>query len=247
MRDRRLGFRHPLGDHAAHGRQFDRFRRGRFRHDGGPRRGADRFGRGRSRGEHGVDIGLDDPPPGPAAAYDGEIEPRLGRHAPGERACRDPLFRRGTGGRRFGCALRGGFYGGYGFLRRRRRVRDGGRVLALGDQDADHGVDRNPFGALGHDDLAQHALVDRFDLHRRLVGLDLGDDVPGLNGIALVLEPFGEVSLGHGRRQCRHQDIDRHRMSCLGSVRAQPRYSTSLAARTTSSTWGSARRSRLAA
>jgi hypothetical protein len=58
----------------------------------------------------------------------------------------------------------------------------------------------------GHEDLAERALVDGLDLHRRLVGLDLGDDVAGLDGLAFLLQPFGEVALLHGRRQRRHQD-----------------------------------------
>ena len=53
-------------------------------------------------------------------------------------------------------------------------------------------------------------LVDRLDLHRRLVGLDLGDHVARLDGVALLLEPLGEVADLHGRRQGGHQDVDRH-------------------------------------
>ena len=67
-----------------------------------------------------------------------------------------------------------------------------------------------PSVPLGHQDLAKRALVDRLDLHGGLVGLDLGDDVAGLDRVALVLQPLGEVALGHGRRQGRHQDLDRH-------------------------------------
>ena len=58
-------------------------------------------------------------------------------------------------------------------------------------------------------DLAERALVDRLDLHGRLVGLDLGDDVAGLTVSPSFLS-HGEVALGHGRRQRRHQDLDRH-------------------------------------
>ena len=83
-------------------------------------------------------------------------------------------------------------------------------VLALLEQQGDRLVDLHALGAAGDQDLAERALVDRLDLHGRLVGLDLGDDVAGLDRVALVLEPLGEVALGHGRRQGRHQDLDRH-------------------------------------
>ncbi len=58
--------------------------------------------------------------------------------------------------------------------------------------------------------LPSGALVDRLDLHGRLVGLDLGDHVAGLDGVALLLQPLGEVALLHGRRERGHQDFDRH-------------------------------------
>ena len=59
-------------------------------------------------------------------------------------------------------------------------------------------------------DLADGALVHRLDLHRRLVGLDLGDDVPGGDMIALLDAPFRQRALLHRRRQSRHLDFDRH-------------------------------------
>ena len=43
--------------------------------------------------------------------------------------------------------------------------------------------------------LAEHAVVDGFVFHRRLVGLDLGDHIAGLDRVAFLLEPFGEVAL----------------------------------------------------
>ena len=58
--------------------------------------------------------------------------------------------------------------------------------------------------------LAMRALVHRFVFHRRLVGLDLGDDVTRLDLVALFLEPLGEVALFHRGRQRRHQDVDGH-------------------------------------
>ena len=42
--------------------------------------------------------------------------------------------------------------------------------------------------------------------HRRLVGLNLGDDVAGLDPLALSHKPLGELALLHSRRQRGHQD-----------------------------------------
>ena len=88
----------------------------------------------------------------------------------------------------------------------------GGRfdVLALAGQHRDHLVDRHVGGAFRHHDLGDGALVDRLDLHRRLVGLDLGDDVAGFDLVALLLQPLGKVALLHRGRQRRHEDVDRH-------------------------------------
>src|SRR5262249_35889852 len=59
-------------------------------------------------------------------------------------------------------------------------------------------------------DLAERAVVDRLDLHGRLVGLDLGDDVARLDLVALALDPLGEVPLLHRGRQRGHQHLNRH-------------------------------------
>ena len=84
------------------------------------------------------------------------------------------------------------------------------RVLAVRQDHRDRRVDRDVGGAFGDQDLAERALVDRLDLHGRLVGLDLGDDVAGLDRVALVLEPLGEVALLHRGRQRGHENFDRH-------------------------------------
>ncbi len=62
----------------------------------------------------------------------------------------------------------------------------------------------------GDQNFAERAFVRRLDFHRRLVGLDLGNDVAGLDLIALFLEPFGEIALLHGRRERGHENLDRH-------------------------------------
>ena len=58
--------------------------------------------------------------------------------------------------------------------------------------------------------LAHDALVHRLHFHSRLIGLDLSDDVAGLDGVADLLVPLGEIALGHGRRERGHQDLDGH-------------------------------------
>src|SRR5262249_28591596 len=74
--------------------------------------------------------------------------------------------------------------------------------------------------------------VGRLDLHGGLVGLDLGDDVAGLDLVALLLDPLGEVALFHGGRQRGHQYGDRHR--CSSARRNGTRASRSGHQRTTS-------------
>ena len=92
----------------------------------------------------------------------------------------------------------------------RRGALDVGGLLALAQDHRDRRVDRNVRGAFRNQNLAERALVDRFDLHGRFVGLDLGDDVAGLDRVALVLEPLGEVALLHCGRQRGHQHFNGH-------------------------------------
>ena len=58
--------------------------------------------------------------------------------------------------------------------------------------------------------LRDRAFVDRFELHRRLVGLDLGQDVAGRHAVAFLDQPFGERALFHRRRERGHLEFDRH-------------------------------------
>ena len=103
----------------------------------------------------------------------------------------------------------------------RRRCGDGARVLAVGQNHGDRGIDRDIVGAFRDHDLAEPPLVDGFDLHGGLVGLDLGDDIAGAHRVTLVLQPFGELALLHGRRQRGHQNRRRHVLSsCLSSARS---------------------------
>ena len=83
-------------------------------------------------------------------------------------------------------------------------------ILAFAEDHRDRRVDRNIIGAFRHQDLAERAFVDRLDFHGGLVGFDLGDHVAGFNGVAFLLQPFGEVALLHRRRQSGHQDRGWH-------------------------------------
>ena len=78
---------------------------------------------------------------------------------------------------------------------------------------SEHGNDAVHLHILGagrNDELRDPALIDRLDFHRRLVRLDLGDDVAGANLVAFLDEPFRQRALFHRRGKGGHQDIRRH-------------------------------------
>ena len=60
------------------------------------------------------------------------------------------------------------------FFRRLRHSRGSARILALAGNQRDHGADLHLVRAFGDEDLGDRAFVDRFEFHRRLVGLDFG-------------------------------------------------------------------------
>src|SRR6185295_14987557 len=74
-------------------------------------------------------------------------------------------------------------------------------------------VDLHALGPLGHQDLADFALVRRLHLHGGLVGLYFRDDVAGLDGLAFLDQPLRELALLHGGRQRGHQDLGRHALA----------------------------------
>src|SRR6185437_6290090 len=179
------------------------------------RRGARRRCRGSDAGggarrlrlaERRLDVGFDHAALRPAARELGEVEPGLLGHALGQRTGENAVAGTGAiGGRRrrrrrlwtdrrrrgSGCRLRRRGGGRRRLLGRflLRRLAGAGqrfRVLALLEQQGDDRVHLDALRALGNDDLAERALVDRLDLHRRLVGLDLGQDIAGLDGLALL-------------------------------------------------------------
>ena len=55
-----------------------------------------------------------------------------------------------------------------------------GHILALARHHRDRRADLHPVGAFGHQNLRDRAFVDRLELHRRFVGLDLGENVADL-------------------------------------------------------------------
>src|SRR5690606_34250787 len=87
---------------------------------------------------------------------------------------------------------------------------DRGRILTLLGDQRDHLAHLHAVRAFGNGDPGDGAFVDRLELHRRLVGLDLGEDVAGLHRVALLDQPLGQRALLHGGRQRRHLQFDRH-------------------------------------
>ena len=83
-------------------------------------------------------------------------------------------------------------------------------VLAFLRHHGDELIDGDVVGAFRHHDLGHDAVIDGLVFHGRLVGLDLGDHIAGLDRVALFLEPLGEIALLHGGRQRRHEDVDGH-------------------------------------
>src|ERR671914_622719 len=80
-----------------------------------------------------------------------------------------------------------------------------GRTLAICQQHRDRRVNLDLFSTFGHEDPGQRTLVYSLHFHRRLVGLDLSDDVASLDLLTFLDEPLGELALSHGRGQGRHQ------------------------------------------
>src|SRR6202050_2802805 len=91
-------------------------------------------------------------------------------------------------------------FGGRGLSRRTNR-----RARSIRNH-AHHGADRRHFA--GRDpDFRKHATRRRRHLHRHLVGLDLEQIIARLHRLAGRLEPLGDLSLGNGFADLRHQDV----------------------------------------
>ena len=83
-------------------------------------------------------------------------------------------------------------------------------VIAVLLQDGDGGVDRDPCRALGDQDLAKGSLIDGLELHRGLVGFDLGEDLTGFHLVAFLHQPFGQRAFLHRGRKSGHQYLNCH-------------------------------------
>jgi len=131
---------------------------------------------------------------------------RIRRHRGGRRRLRRFSLHR------FGCWLRLLF--GLGGLRRLFRFRfcslRRGDLFALFREHGNELADRNVLRSRGNDDLRHNTLVDGFNLHRRLVGFDLGDDVARRDLVAFLHQPFRERPHRHRGRQRGHCNVNRH-------------------------------------
>ena len=241
MRHCLLRQREPAGDglaHGVHGLEVVaalRIEREDFRIAHAARHGrAGSGGAPNTGGDGGLHVRLDDAPARPGAGNQRQVDAvllrqplrqRRGEHAArrtwrGGRGWRGPwcrcgggLLRRGLRLRRLrlrllrlGCGLRArrGQRGGIDL----RHLR---HILAVLGQHGDDGVHRHTLRALRHDDLRQHPLVGGLQLHDRLVRLDLGDHVAGVHLLAFLLQPAGDLALGHGGRERRHENGNGHR------------------------------------
>ena len=96
------------------------------------------------------------------------------------------------------------------FCSARRRASGRLGALAFAGDEGDDRADLHLVGAFGNEDLRDRAFVDRLELHGRLVGLDLGEQISGGDGVAFLDQPFGERALLHRRRQSGHLEFDGH-------------------------------------
>jgi hypothetical protein len=85
-----------------------------------------------------------------------------------------------------------------------------GHVLTFFYKNGDGAVDLHALGAFGHEDLAHDAFVHGLEFHRGLVGLDLGEDVPGGDGVTLLHQPFGERTFLHRGGERGHENFGCH-------------------------------------
>jgi hypothetical protein len=136
------------------------------------------------------------------------------RRASGEAKTRAPSAAAGAAGAGVAAARGsrrgGGGFGGGAAAAASRRAADIVGAFALFQKNGDGGVDLHALGAFFYKDLADHALVHGLEFHRGLVGLDLGEDVARVHGVAFLDQPFGERAVLHGGAERGHQDLGGH-------------------------------------
>jgi hypothetical protein len=114
--------------------------------------------------------------------------------------------------------------GRFGVLHRRR---SGHGCFGLGQQrrdvlirfpdDPDDRSDRHRGPRFDHD-LPYDPTLQGLDIHIGLVGLDLRQDIAGLDAIAFLHLPLEQPALFHGRAELRHYDFGCHAFPALQGV-----------------------------
>ncbi len=235
MRDQRLSRCQALGDGLAHGIvrrlyitagriEQPRIRQRRHARNACATRGGGCTGSSRPGGAgfRALHIGLDDTAARAAAGQYRQVDTLGGGNAPGQGRGEEASAvgfrgrcRRSSGFGRFRFRRDFRLHRRLDVFHRGRNIHDGIGLLTFIQQHRDGSVDLHAFAAFRHQDLADLALVHRFEFHRGLVGLDFGQDVAGFYGVAFFHQPFGQLALLHGGRKRGHQDVGGHKsMPC---------------------------------
>ena len=99
---------------------------------------------------------------------------------------------------------------------RRCGTREHGRNVFVGCGNHADQLTHGRRRVLGHEARTQHAVATRDELHDRLVRLDFREHVAALHDVALVLVPFHQAPLFHGRRERFHHHLGSHRQDSGG-------------------------------
>ena len=227
VRDGLLRLGEAAGDRLAHHRE-----RAHLRRASSPGRRALRGGRGGDAARReALEVARDDAAVGPRAGDAVEVEAALARElADVGRRLDAPAWSPGSGRGRSGAATaqgraaasgagaagacgggsEPGRQAGAGAGSGARPPRRTAEMSSPGSPTIGDGLAELHHGAGGGEDLEQRALVEGAELHRRLVGLDLGEEVVDGDGVALLLVPRADLALLHGRGELRHLEDLRH-------------------------------------
>jgi hypothetical protein len=99
------------------------------------------------------------------------------------------------------------------FRRLRVRAAEGLHVLALLRDHRNWRIYRDIVGSARHQNLRKRAVVDSLDLHCRLVGFDLGEDIARAHCVTFFFQPLRKPALLHRRRKRGHENVRRHLVS----------------------------------